>query len=135
MRKSYFVPAALIVGFLIGRPANAMSGAGTECADKQNVREAAICLSNALIDAKKALDEKYAAVKNLELMSGEGLQKKLAHSQSAWQAYVTQTCDDLIEQSTKDEPIGISDVLSCKLELTKERTSDLDRMFYVPLHN
>lgn len=112
-----------------------MSGAGTECTDTQNVREAAICLSNALIDAKKSLDEKYTAIKNLDLMSNEDLQKKLAHSQSVWLTYVRQTCDDLIGQSTKDEPVGLSDVLSCKLELTKERTSDLDRLFHVPLHN
>ena len=135
MYKGRFAVVALVMILSCNWDASAMSGAGTECTDNQNAREAISCLDGALSSAQKSLDKKYTAVKKLRLMADDGLQKKLVHSQSIWKSYVAQTCDELIGQSTKDEPIGHADVLSCKLELTKERTSDLDRMFYVPLHH
>ncbi len=125
---------SLTVAILLnGYGANAMSGRGTVCTDNANVRDATACLVSALKGAETGMTKKYTDVE--VLLKTVLLRKQLVRSQATWKLYVAQTCDGLIDESAKDEPVGSADVLSCKVELTRERTGDLDRMFYVPLHD
>ena len=113
--------------------AQAASRRGTVCTDNANTAEAESCLGQALKDAQLALKKKYNAV--AALLGTKDRKEALAHSQRTWGAYVAETCDGLIKIETKESHLGRADVLSCKTELTIERTSDLDRMFYVSLHD
>ena len=106
---------------------------GTVCTDNANTAEAEACLGQALKDAQVALKKKYASV--AALLGTKDRKEALAHSQKTWGAYVAETCDGIIKIATKESRLGRADVLSCKTELTIERTSDLDRMFYVSLHD
>jgi len=127
---SLFVAAAIAIS--CGNT-SAMSGRGTVCTDNANTREAEACLGQALKDAQAALKKKYTSV--AALLGTKDRKEALAHSQKTWGAYVAETCDGLIKIETKESHLGRADVLSCKTELTIERTSDLDRMFYVSLHD
>ena len=113
--------------------AQAASRRGTVCTDNANTAEAEACLGQALKDAQVALKKKYASV--AALLGTKDRKEALAHSQKTWGAYVAETCDGIIKIATKESRLGRADVLSCKTELTIERTSDLDRMFYVSLHD
>ena len=106
---------------------------GTVCTDNANTTEAEACLGQALKDAQVALKKKYSSV--AALLGTKDRKEALAHSQKTWGTYVAETCDGLIKVATKESRLGRADVLSCKTEMTIERTSDLDRMFYVALHD
>ena len=113
--------------------AQAASRRGTVCTDNANTAEAETCLGQALKEAQAALKKKYNSV--AALLGTKDRKEALAHSQRTWGAYVAETCDGIIKIETKESHLGRVDVLSCKTELTIERTSDLDRMFYVSLHD
>jgi uncharacterized protein YecT (DUF1311 family) len=81
------------------------------------------------------MKEKLHAVSASARLHGTPAEEELAHSQDIWWQYVRETCEGLVKSASADEPIGSVDVLSCRVELTLERTRDLDRMFYVPLHD
>jgi uncharacterized protein YecT (DUF1311 family) len=106
---------------------------GTVCTENRNVREAETCLERALKDAEAELKKKYTAI--AALLGTNDRKEALARSQRTWGTYVEETCEGLIKPATKESRLGRADVLSCKTELTIERTSDLDRMFYVALHD
>lgn len=113
--------------------AQAMSGAGSVCNNNTNARQAAACLEPALKAAQASLKEKLNAVSLVLTTKAE--EKELLHTQVLWSQYVGETCLALVKPASADEPIGYVDVLSCQTELTIERVRDLDRMFYVPLHD
>lgn len=113
--------------------AAAMSGKGSVCTDNQNARDEEECLQPALKSADAALRKKLGAVS--KWLKGTPEEVKLERNQGLWEQYVRDTCSWLVKFASADEPIGYVDVLSCKVELTLERTRDLDRLFYVPLHD
>jgi uncharacterized protein YecT (DUF1311 family) len=106
---------------------------GTVCTENRNVKEAESCLEQALKDAQAALKKKYTAIS--ALLGTNDRKEALLRSQKTWGSYVAETCDGLIKPATKESHLGRADVLSCRTELTIERTNDLDRMFYVALHD
>ena len=106
---------------------------GTVCTHNASAREAEICLQHALSDAQAELKRKYEAV--AALFGTKDRKEELARSQKTWGLYVAQTCDGLIKPETVESRLARADVLSCRTELTIERTNDLDRMFYVALHD
>ena len=127
---------ALFVAIAIAASACDVQAAGrrgTVCTDNANTAEAEACLGQALKDAQVALKKKYTAV--AALLGTKDRKEALAHSQKTWGTYVAETCDGLIKIATRESRLGRADVLSCKTEMTIERTSDLDRMFYVALHD
>ncbi|HUO91440.1 MAG TPA: lysozyme inhibitor LprI family protein [Rhizomicrobium sp.] len=126
-------PAVLAITIAGISSAEAVTIHGTVCTDNRNVREAETCLQQALKDADSELKKKYAAV--AALLGTNDRKEALARSQRTWGAYVAETCDGLVKPATKESRIGRADVLSCRTELTIERTNDLDRMFYVALHD
>ena len=111
----------------------AMSGQGTVCVDNLNAREAIACLQPALAKAQAELKVKYESVQRM--LAGTPAKKQLVRTQRLWDNYVRETCLGLIKPVAAEQPIGGVDVLSCQVEFTLERTKDLDRMFYVPLHD
>jgi uncharacterized protein YecT (DUF1311 family) len=113
--------------------AEAAARRGTVCTDNANTAEAEACLGQALKDAQVALKKKYSSV--AALLGTKDRKEALAHSQRTWGAYVAETCDGIIKIATKESRLGRADVLSCKTEMTIERTNDLDRMFFVALHD
>ena len=121
------------LALMIAGNAGAVTIRGTVCTDNRNVREAETCLQQALKDADAALKKKYTAV--AALLGTNDRKEALARSQKTWGAYVAETCDGLVKPATKESRIGHADVLSCRTEMTIERTNDLDRMFYVALHD
>ena len=132
MSRWLFLPCILLlVAGMDG--AQAASHRGTVCTDNANTKEAEACLGQALKDAEGALKKKYAAV--AALLGTRDRKEALAHSQKTWGAYVAETCDGIIKVATKESRLGRADVLSCKTEMTIERTTDLDRMFFVTLHD
>lgn len=121
---------ALVAGY---DGAEAASRRGTVCTDNPSTKEAEACLGQALKDAQAALKKKYTAVS--ALLGTKDRKEALAHSQKTWGSYVAETCDGIIKTATKESRLGRADVLSCKTEMTIERTTDLDRMFFVALHD
>ena len=121
---------ALAVGF---DGAEAAGRRGTVCTDNANTAEAEACLGQALKDAQVALKKKYTSV--AALLGTRDRKEALAHSQKVWGSYVAETCDGIIKIATKESRLGRADVLSCKTEMMIERTNDLDRMFFVALHD
>ena len=113
--------------------AQAASRRSTVCTDNANTHDAELCLGQALKDAQAGMKKKYTAV--AALLGTKDRKEALAHSQKTWGAYVAETCDGLIKTATKESRLGRADVLSCKTEMTIERTTDLDRMFFVTLHD
>jgi uncharacterized protein YecT (DUF1311 family) len=113
--------------------AEAATRRGTVCTDNPSTKEAEDCLGQALKDAQVALKKKYTAV--AALLGTKDRKEALAHSQKTWGSYVAETCDGIIKIATKESRLGRADVLSCKTEMTIERTTDLDRMFFVALHD
>lgn len=124
---------SLIAAIAAFRGAEAAGRHGTVCTDNANTAEAEICLGQALKDAQVALKKKYTSV--AALLGTKDRKEALAHSQKTWGAYVSETCDGIIKIATKESRLGRADVLSCKTEMTIERTNDLDRMFFVALHD
>ncbi|MFL6690158.1 MAG: lysozyme inhibitor LprI family protein [Alphaproteobacteria bacterium] len=114
-------------------PAYAMSGRGTVCMDNMNAKEAVACLQPALSNAQEELRAKYKSVQ--KMLAGTPAEKQLARTQKLWENYVQETCLGLIRPVAAEQPIAGADVLACQVEFTLERTRDLDRMFYVPLHD
>jgi len=132
MSRSLTIFVAIVIAISCGSAA-AASGRGTVCTDNANAHEAEACLGQALKDAQTGLQKKYAAV--AALLGTKDRKEALARSQRTWGTYVAETCDGLVKTETVESRLGRADVLSCKTELTIERTSDLDRMFYVSLHD
>ena len=124
---------SLFVVVTMGSAAAAASGRGMVCTHNSSTREAEICFQQALKDAQAALKKKYTAVATL--LGTKERKEALARSQKTWGGYVAETCDGLIKTQTQESRLGRADVLSCKTELTIERTNDLDRMFYIALHD
>jgi len=122
-----------LLAIAIAGSAGAVTIRGTVCTDNRNVRDAETCLEQALKDAQEGLKKKYTAV--AALLGTNDRKEALARSQRTWGSYVAETCDGLIKPATKESRIGRADVLSCKTEMTIERTNDLDRMFYVAMHD
>jgi uncharacterized protein YecT (DUF1311 family) len=118
---------------MLAAGANAASLHGTVCTHNASAHEAETCLQQALRDAQVELKKKYTAV--AALLGTKDRKEELARSQKTWGLYVAQTCDGLTKTETVESHLGRADVLSCKTELTIERTSDLDRMFYASLHD
>jgi uncharacterized protein YecT (DUF1311 family) len=132
MSRLFFL-VSMILAMAAFQSAEAVSLRGTVCTHNSSAREAETCLQQALADAQAEMKKKYNAV--AALLGTKDRKEALAHSQRTWGAYVAETCDGLIKIETKESHLGRVDVLSCKTELTIERTSDLDRMFYVSLHD
>jgi uncharacterized protein YecT (DUF1311 family) len=123
---------ALLAVLTICNATAAVSGHGTVCTHNSSSREAELCFQQALNDAQAALKKKYTAVATL--LGTRDRKDALARSQKTWGSYVAETCDGLVKTATVESRLGRADVLSCKTELTIERTDDLDRMFYIALH-
>ena len=131
--KTAFARALLLTLLVFPCASQAMSGKGTVCTNNKNATEAAICFQAAMKSAESKLAGKLQEVsKSLRTTTQR---KALAHTQTLWKQYVQETCFDLVKPASAEEPIGYVDVLSCKVELTLERTRDLDRIFYVTLHD
>lgn len=95
--------------------------------------DAISCLSKADDDANKELAEKYSAVS--KVVSEVNLKDALDRSQQTWTTYIHQTCQDLIEPFWQGGTIQQPAYMSCVVRLTRQRTRDLDELFYSPLHN
>ena len=103
------------------------------CTHSANSREEEGCYQRALDDAQLELKKKYASV--AALLGTKDRKEALSRSQRTWSLYVSQTCDGLVRFATQESKLARADVLSCKMELTRERTHDLDRMLYDTLHD
>jgi uncharacterized protein YecT (DUF1311 family) len=112
---------------------HAMSGAGTVCTDSVYESAAELCLQGALETRQVMLQKKIGEISRLSLMDGHD--EDLYQAQKAWEYDVQKTCDGLVAAASGGERVGQVDILSCKVEMTLERIRDLDRMFYVPLHD
>jgi uncharacterized protein YecT (DUF1311 family) len=112
---------------------SAEAARSTVCTHSSNSREEEACYQRALDDAQLELKKKYASV--AALLGTKDRKEALSRSQKTWGLYVAQTCDGLVRFATQESKLARADVLSCKMELTRERTHDLDRMLYDTLHD
>ncbi|HKD20569.1 MAG TPA: lysozyme inhibitor LprI family protein [Rhizomicrobium sp.] len=122
--------ALVLFAILSGHAEAARSSVCTHSSDS---REEEACYQRALDDAQLELKKKYASVS--ALLGTKDRKEALSRSQKTWGLYVTQTCDGLVRFATQESKLARADVLSCKVELTRERTHDLDRMLYDTLHD
>lgn len=123
--------SALVLCAILSGPAEAARSA--VCTHSSDSREEEACYQRALDDAQLELKKKYASVS--ALLGTKDRKEALSRSQKTWGLYVTQTCDGLVRFATQESKLARADVLSCKMELTRERTHDLDRMLYDTLHD
>jgi uncharacterized protein YecT (DUF1311 family) len=130
MTRSTPLAAALAVSllvalFLVGSAHGAM--AQTNCTSG-SIKAANDCFNKQLDQANADMQAKYqtdqAAVKDQS-----SFVTMLAKSQDAWLAYRSQTCDSLVQTYFQEGTMQGIAVTVCKLNLTKERSSDLANMF------
>jgi uncharacterized protein YecT (DUF1311 family) len=130
IRMSRLLAALVLSAALCGQADAARS---TVCTHSANSREEEACYQHALDDAQLELKKKYASV--AALLGTKDRKEALSRSQKTWNLYVAQTCDGLVKFATQESKLAHADVLSCKVELTRERSRDLDRMLYDTLHD
>lgn len=97
------------------------------------------CLGRALKQAQKMLEAKYTAVREefdvLDLTDPASAEREAANllladlTQKSWRIYVDQTCE-LVGRMWLKGTGRLPAELRCELELTEQRTRDLDRLFY-----
>ena len=111
--------------------ASAATGSGAlgaeDCLAGDSSREITLCytqeLKQADADMKAKYDELEAPVKHLSVIEAE-----LTKSQADWVAYRDQTCET-VRLHWLEGDLETVNVLVCKLQLTRERISDIDDMF------
>ena len=99
--------------------------------DGGSMQFAVTCFNKLLDQADSELAAKYASAQTmLRHSDGESpLNTQLARTQDEWSTYRTETCDGLIGSYWQNGKGQVLVVASCKLALTRERISDLDKIF------
>ncbi len=93
-----------------------------------SITAAATCFNKLLDQANTDMQAKYQADQAM-VKDQSSFVAMLGKSQDAWLAYRSQTCDTLVQTYFQEGTMQAVAVVSCKLALTKERTSDLQNLF------
>lgn len=119
-----FMVGLLLPSAVVARP--------TDCGSRPTTEEIASCLSTANARADMKLHAKYQEVSRLAITAS--MQAELKTSQKAWVRYEYATCEVMVSKLWRDGTARYTEPGFCKLRLTLQRTQDLDKIFFLPLH-